>query len=432
MGEVTFICKRTVISTKPVEPGKFSPLSVLDRIMERNHVRIVLYYSLPTRRRPGELTKMLRESISEALSAYPRASGRLVRTPEGHWTVKCNDAGVRMVEAKVDGTVQEWLHNVDREKELMLVHWEEIFHKPYFWSTFYAQITEFECGGVAIGLSCSHMLSDPISATALIKAWADTTLGGHTAPSPVFRPLPTRPQQAANTPTNPSSIDHYKSATEGGACTPPPTSTITLHFSQDAVARCVAAAGPHSTPFDALAALLWTRISKIRGAGPAWPELSICFDARSVLGLESGFFGSCMVFKKVAGLSEDVAGAAAAVREAAAGMDGDGVMEVIEWLERERGGDPVRMDGGNVLCMNLESVGVYGAVFEGNAAPLRAACYVEPVGVAGQLVIMPAAHPGGRVVAVTLPEDEARKLLEDAWVELEGIGPCIVMGLTKK
>lgn len=143
MGEVTFICKRTVISTKAVEPGKFSPLSVLDRVMEGNHIRIVLYYNLPTRRRPGELTKRLRETISEALSAYPPVIGRLVRTPEGHWTVKCNDAGVRMVEAKVNGTVQEWLQNVDREKELMLVHWEEIYHKPYFWSTFYVQV--FNC-----------------------------------------------------------------------------------------------------------------------------------------------------------------------------------------------------------------------------------------------------------------------------------------------
>ncbi|XP_042039937.1 protein ECERIFERUM 26-like [Salvia splendens] len=435
MGEVTFICKRTVISTKAVEPGKFSPLSVLDRIMEGNHVRIVLYYNLPTRRRPGELTKRLRETISEALSAYPPVIGRLVRTPEGHWTVKCNDAGVRMVEAKVNGTVQEWLQNVDREKELMLVHWEEIYHKPYFWSTFYVQITEFECGGLAIGLSCSHMLSDPTSATMLIKVWADTTLGGQTAPAPVFRPLPTPPQQAAaaNTTTNPTSIDHYKSGTGGGgggACTPPPTSTITLQFSQESVARCVAAAGPHATPFDALTALLWTRIRRIRGAGPEL-SLSICFDARSVLGLESGFFGSCMVFNKVAGagLSEDVAGAATAIREA--GMDGDGVMEVIEWLERE---SEVRLDGGNndVVCVNLESVGVYGAVFEGDAAPLRAACYVEPVGGAGKVLIMPAVEPGGRVAAVTLPEDEAKKLLEDTWVELQGVVPVVVMGLPKK
>lgn len=141
MGEVTFVCKRTVISTKPVEPGKFIPLSVLDRAMEQSHLRLVFYYNLSTRRRPGDLTKKLRETISETLSSFPVVLGRLVRTPEGNWTIKCNDAGVRMVEAKVDGSVEEWLKNVDREKELMLVHWEEMFHKPYFWSTFYVQVS---------------------------------------------------------------------------------------------------------------------------------------------------------------------------------------------------------------------------------------------------------------------------------------------------
>lgn len=142
MAQVSFICKRTVISTKPVEPRKFSSLSVLDRIMERSHLRLVFYYSLPTRRSPGEATKQLKESISEMLSSFPVVVGRLLRTPEGQWSIKCNDAGVRLVEAKVNSTVEEWLHNVDREKELKLVHWEEMStsHNPYFWSPFYVQV----------------------------------------------------------------------------------------------------------------------------------------------------------------------------------------------------------------------------------------------------------------------------------------------------
>lgn len=140
MAEVSLICKRTVISTKPVEPRKWIPLSVLDRIMENNHLRLVLYYEFSTTRGAGEVTKKLRESISEMLSAFPKVIGRLVRTPKGHWTIKCNDAGLRMVEARVDSTVEDWLKNVDREKELKLVHWEDMFHNPYFWSTFYVQV----------------------------------------------------------------------------------------------------------------------------------------------------------------------------------------------------------------------------------------------------------------------------------------------------
>jgi hypothetical protein len=54
--------------------------------------------------------------------------------------IKCNDAGVRMVEARIKGSVEDWLKSVDREKERMLAHWEEMYHKPYFWSTFYVQV----------------------------------------------------------------------------------------------------------------------------------------------------------------------------------------------------------------------------------------------------------------------------------------------------
>lgn len=140
MAEVSWICKRTTVSTKPVQAGKFCSLSALDRIMEHNDLRIVFYYRSPKERKVGESIKMLRESLSETLSAYPIVTGRLLKTPEGHWMIKCNDAGVRTVEARAKGSVDKWLQNLDREKELNLVHWEPMFHKPYFWSTFYVQV----------------------------------------------------------------------------------------------------------------------------------------------------------------------------------------------------------------------------------------------------------------------------------------------------
>ena len=76
------------------------------------------------------------------LSGFPMVTGRLERKEEGEecWVVKCNDAGVRMVEARGKGSVEDWLKSVDREKELQLVHWEDMFHKFYFWSTFYVQV----------------------------------------------------------------------------------------------------------------------------------------------------------------------------------------------------------------------------------------------------------------------------------------------------
>ena len=137
---VSYICKRTVVSTKPVEPGKYFPLSVLDRYMENNHIRMVYYYQTSGEGELGELTKKLRETLSEMLTHFPIVTGRLIKGERGHWKVKCNDAGVRMVEAKAKGSVEEWLRNVDRKKELMLVYWEAMYHKPYYWSPFCVQV----------------------------------------------------------------------------------------------------------------------------------------------------------------------------------------------------------------------------------------------------------------------------------------------------
>ncbi|KAK6162155.1 hypothetical protein DH2020_001996 [Rehmannia glutinosa] len=448
MAEVSFICKRTVVSTKPVQPGKFSPLSSLDRVMERNHLRLVFYYDFPTKRRSGEVTKKLRDSISEMLSAFPIVTGRLLRTPDGRWMIKCNDAGLRMVEARVKGSVFAWLQNVDREKELKLVHWEQMFHKPYFWPTFYVQITEFEGGGLAIGLSCTHLLSDPICATMMIKAWADMTLSGKIKSPPLFHPLPLQTHENKNTNTTKLQsylINHYKSAIEN----PSPIShtkqtTITLQFNQEMVRTCIAMAGipnqhdhePSLTPFQALAALFWTRISKVKGMKTALVDMSICLDMRKVLDLDKGFFGNCMVYNRVLGdgLNENkVSKAAAFIEKAVSEMDGDEVMDLIEWLEREKCKNTPWMNGSHLICVNLENVDSYSAVFEGNVSPIRVSYYIEPAVGPGQIVILPS--PGGdgpysRVVAVTLPEDEAEKLLEDALIQK--FAPTILVGLKKK
>lgn len=146
--EVTHVCRRTVVSTLAVQPGTFHHLSALDRAMELNSVRAVYYYpNFPSVScgGTGSITRRLRDSLSEVLNSYPAATGRLQRAPEGHWVVKCNDAGVRVVEARAKESVQQWLQKVDREREMQLIFWEDMYERSYFWSTFYVQV----------GLSCN-------------------------------------------------------------------------------------------------------------------------------------------------------------------------------------------------------------------------------------------------------------------------------------
>ncbi|KAJ4841929.1 hypothetical protein Tsubulata_047488 [Turnera subulata] len=443
MAEVTHICKRTVVSTKPVEPGKHYTFSVLDRLMEKNHLKIVYYFQTPKRKEAGEMTKKLRESLSETLTSYPEVTGRLVKDQEGNWMIKCNDAGVRMVEARVKGSVEEWLKMVDREKELMLIHWEEMFHKPYFWSTFYVQVTEFEEGGLAIGLSCTHFLADPTCVTMFIKAWAVTTLQGKIINPPCFLPFPQRNTKPNHKPSS-HLINYYKSVPERtDTVDPKKYATVALAFTDPMVRACMAMARttneadpsiPYPSPFEALSGLFWVCLSKVKAVENGLINMSICLDTRKVVGLDNGYFGNCVVYNRVQTDSlqvYDIPNAAIAIGKVMAEMDHEGIMDFVEWLEHNDCQPPSPLiNGCDLICASLEGENPYLAMFEQGIAPVRVSYYIEPVKGMGQVLILPSPQGEGslsRVVMVTIPEDEVAKLCRDDLI-LQ-FSPTILMGM---
>ncbi|KAK7272922.1 hypothetical protein RIF29_13964 [Crotalaria pallida] len=420
--EISYILKRTVVSAKPVQQGKYFPLSVLDRCMENNHIKIVYYYKTVGEKVLGEMTKKLRETLSEMLTHFPIVTGRLIRDERGHWKIMCNDAGVRMMEATAKGSVEGWLRNVDREKELKLVFWEDILHKTYYWSTFYVQVTEFEVGGLAIGLSCTHLLADSTSATNFIKAWADISLVGKLIDPPMFHPLPL-PRLGNKKPNHHPYIElinHYKSSIQK----PIPIkesmyTTMSLGFSDQMVQACISMTQT-ITPFEALAGLFWVSLSKIKGLRNGLVDMSICVDVRKVLGLDHGFFGNCMIYNKVhaEGTSgnNDFPQAAKTIRDVVAKMDNEGTLDLIEWFENNDINSPALKNGHDVIIANLEGMDPYVAEFQEGFKPIHVSYYVEPVLGEGQLLILPPSPgegPLSRVVMVTLREEEASKLCED-------------------
>ncbi|PQP92781.1 protein ECERIFERUM 26-like [Prunus yedoensis var. nudiflora] len=443
---ITIICKRTVVSTKPVQAGKSYPLSVLDRHMEHNHVRMVLYYpSMGAPTEPGEITGRLRESLAVTLTHFPIVTGRLQKNDEDQWMIKCNDAGVRMLEAKAKGSLEEWLRNVDRDKELMLVYWEEMYHKPYFWSTFYVQITEFEDGGLAIGLSCTHLLADPTCATMFIKAWADTTFPGKMMSPSFFYPLPLR--SPGNTRPNHkpynSLINHYKASINKSIdLVDKKHTTVSFGFSDDMVRVCMEMAQPNGandksspSPFEALAGLFWVCISKVKGVKNGLIDMSIFMDVRKVLGLDKGFFGNSMVYNKVhleSSQENSLSQAATSIGEVVAKMDNEGIMDLIEWLQCNDDQTPSLMNSCDLICASLEAVDPFSAIFEDGIAPIHVSCHIEPVLGLGKVLILPAKPSEGqlsRVVMVTLPRDEVIKLCEDGLI-LQ-LSPTLLMDFNK-
>lgn len=139
---VTVYAKSTAPSLVPVQPGKTHEFTVLDHSMSQHSVHLVYYY----RQAPTLTMVALKESLSDVLSYYPAMTGRLVKNEGdgcGEWMVKCNDAGVRIIDAQVDATLDEFLASATDEEERQLVYWEDVGSDPYLWSPYYVQVPYF-------------------------------------------------------------------------------------------------------------------------------------------------------------------------------------------------------------------------------------------------------------------------------------------------
>ncbi|MED6193878.1 hypothetical protein PIB30_023246 [Stylosanthes scabra] len=152
-----------------------------DGAMERRGIiggcyQIVLYYNHCSD--DWNLAGWIVESLAKALVDYPLLAGRLKRTKDDHNTclqIVSNDAGIRLLEARCCLTLPRFLDELIRNKnhEEQLVFWNKIDHQnPEFSPLVYVQVTNFECGGYSIGISCSLLLAEVLVVENFLKKWA--------------------------------------------------------------------------------------------------------------------------------------------------------------------------------------------------------------------------------------------------------------------
>lgn len=299
------------------------------------------------------------------------------------------------------------------------------------------QISEFECGGVAIGLSCAHMYADATCATLLVKAWGDAHRRACIANPPFFHPPGLRARGPnLNLSTASASFLHSKSSALPP--TPAPSmSSATFRFSDAAVRSCLAElqpACPDATPFDALASLFWWRSQlDAATAGSGGSSLTVCVDFRKMMHapLPHGYFGNSLHFSRAAAdLCGGWGAAAAALRAHMAGLAEEELWSAVEWLESRR--DPAtgafapafQMYGPELTCASLDHLFSYGAAFGKDAAveggggrPAHVAYHVGGVEGQGLILILPGPPEEGgtmgRTVMVTLPHDQTDRMRRD-------------------
>jgi len=305
---------------------------------------------------------------------------------------------------------------------------------------FYLQVTEFESGGLAIGLSCSHLLADPVCAMMFIRAWADLTLSRSMMAPPLFHPLPPRRFSNQRLISNNQLLSHYIKSCSLTASPSNMTEdhmvTVTFLF-PDPLVR----AGenePRISTFEILAGLFWVCVSRAKGKRNELMDMSLCLDVRKLLRLDQSYFGNCMVYHKVP-YSKPVKTkdkllfhAVQEIESITKRLDYDTVMDLIEWLSSNNG---AISNGSDLVCTNLENMShSRPMMFEEDLALSHVSCYVEgPVAGGGQVIVLPSPpgkEPMSRVVMVSLPQRVMVKVIEDEL--LLSFSPVVIMEDTKQ
>lgn len=284
------------------------------------------------------------------------------------------------------------------------------------------------------------MHADITSATLLFKSWTEAQRKKPIEHPPFFNPQALRGRPIPNTNTN--SIKSHATISKPHDIT---TSTATFKFSNSVIQQCLTEVHedcPNATPFDLLAALFWTRISRLKGPkNDSENSLSICIDFRRQLqtpALPLGYFGNALHFSALSMKGGEIDQATLGhvvqlVHRHVLGIEEEEFWTVIDWFEaqKEEGGkfaQPFRMYGPELTCISLEHMAVpstvagsptessliYAAAFGEDIKPVHVSYHVGNVEGEGLIVVMPSSEEGlSRTVMVTLPEKELAELCED-------------------
>jgi hypothetical protein len=405
----------TVVPATPrdEENGAYN-LNYMDLLMKHHYIRSIYLFnsesvknlSIPDLKRP----------MFPLLDSYLHVSGRVRKSETGRAFIKCNDAGVRIVESECHKTVGEWL---DENEYCVdgLVHDDHVLGPDLAFSPLvFVKFTYFKCGGLSVGLSWAHILGDAFSAFNFITKWSNI-LSGQAPPKSLHMPNFTKPQFKSNSVyDNPISI---KKATivDGYWLNANDTyvATYTFHMTSKQLHHLATMSQSISTNntkyFEIISAMIWKCIAQIKG-NFGHRVVTICttnFSSRA----EDEFPTNGLVLSKIetnVSLGEvDVSELAKLIGEKK--INENLALEKI--VEEGEGKDDFIVYGAKLTFVDLEESDFYGVKINGQK-PILASCDFHGVGDQGVVLILPGLEDeegnNGRMITVSLPEKELEQL----------------------
>ncbi|XP_028806379.1 vinorine synthase-like [Neltuma alba] len=176
------------VTIKPLSPTpnhlKHFQISLLDEIATPPsfYVPVVLFY-FASDHDFFKVSQKLKTSLSQILTLYYPFSGRIKRNKSNLY-VDCNDEGVLYLKARVPSKLSDFLKGNTNEQLNEIKGFLPLDpYKPKLDDDdedrliMAVQVTEFCCGGIAIGLCISHKVCDATSVASFLKAWSQRAMG---------------------------------------------------------------------------------------------------------------------------------------------------------------------------------------------------------------------------------------------------------------
>ncbi|CAN6572728.1 unnamed protein product [Malus baccata var. baccata] len=184
--KVEVIYKETIKPSSSTPPHlKTTQLSVFDQLSPDVFIPILLFY--PSNISSGDVdsidhhslvvarSKLLKTSVSEALTHFYPFAGEF----QYNFSISCNDHGSAFIEAQVNCPISKILEKPDAEILRQLLPTGIGSTQAETGYLLLIQANFFECGGLAIGVSSSHIITDAYTLSTFIQSWAAVALASN-------------------------------------------------------------------------------------------------------------------------------------------------------------------------------------------------------------------------------------------------------------
>ncbi|XP_065862751.1 protein ECERIFERUM 26-like [Euphorbia lathyris] len=384
----------------------------IDLAMKLHYIKGVYFFSSEASQ--GLTTPHIKENLFYWSNDYYLASGRFWRAEDGRPYMKCNDCGVRMIEAQCDKTVEEWLQMRDSSLDSLLVYHQPLGPDLSFSPSLYLQITRFKCGGISFGMSWAHIIGDMFSISDSINMWG-LFLAGLKSYGPLEIPKqPERPQKPNNV-KNPLSLkrvnpvgDHWVTANDCKMV------TFSLYLTDSKLTHLLSNISGQThiekAPlFESICAIIWQSISKIR-QGNEPKTVTICKKDPNCSKIRN--LSNTQIISSVESQNSIIDSDLKTLTK----LLSDCAIDERDQIENTvEGAQDYIVYGANLTFIDLGGADLYGLEWN-KKKPLFVSYSIQGVGDEGVVLVVPWKQNcddlsnKGRVVTMILPEMEATKL----------------------